>query len=879
MLSIFLSSTFQDMQQERDMFNNILKPKILELTNQYGFSVNLCDLRWGIETSNLNEQESTKRIINYCFNEIISCKPFFLCILGDRYGWVPDKKLIDYSFSNHDLKAELDYYYDKSITELEIVYSILLSQEENMELIFLIREIDNLEELKEKNPEIYSIFYTESKEKQEKLENLKNKIIREFPNHVFKYHVSWDFENNKFNNLDEFNDIIIEFFKKKLKDLYGDYSNINHYDQLKLRTEYLNEDDAFIIKEDKFLELLENDLKLILENFQENNYSLILKNRDSYELHLFINTLVYILRSKLSNLVFYNFFNNKVQDYRQLLLFLIYQIYLQIDNKESALDFVKANENLDIEELKKVLKRVIKNYETNKDESLVIILENTSDFQIDISNWLPNTELKKIKFLFAGNFMNVSSLQKNLVINQTSKIFTFEQFTELYLQKEHKTISEILLKRIKRKFSNFSSYKYLEAILERLISLDQEDFNKILLSGDGIENINRYLEKIIMQTPDDLPNLIKLRIHEVEEITSKEFSKISLLIISLLDLGFPLEHLIRLSEKMNVPWNILDYINLKYKLGFLLQESADGYVKFTMPNFKDYVQSLYILDLLKVQDTAFEYIKTLDRDDPFFKESFFQLGYITKDKRTLLSFLKFFKNDSNFISNEINQILKEKGSSKWLVNNLEMMDIKDKIFVLDWFTTKFKFDVIEESSNFSELKLFWKELINQAKNLYNANFNKANNVIYFYSLYLYGNILYRNNDLEQAIITYDQALHLAKESFINWPSSMYKDLHGIKEKNPEILELKEKYPGITFGFNTDLAESIKKIAYAPEIRIIYSNLANIYKILKNESKSQIFQTKANELIHLIDIKSPEHTIDYIDGVPVINLKLGESSEN
>ena len=89
MYTIFLSSTFNDMQNERDAFHRVILPRLNGVLAEYGQSAQLCDLRWGVDTSGDGEAESTRKILDVCFDSIKTSIPFFVVMLGDRYGWVP----------------------------------------------------------------------------------------------------------------------------------------------------------------------------------------------------------------------------------------------------------------------------------------------------------------------------------------------------------------------------------------------------------------------------------------------------------------------------------------------------------------------------------------------------------------------------------------------------------------------------------------------------------------------------------------------------------------------------------------------------------------------------------------------------------------------
>lgn len=82
---VFISSTFRDMHAERDFLNRFVFPELRHRCSQAGLEFVAVDLRWGV-TEEETQGETALRI---CLEEIEHCRPFFVCLLGDRYGWVP----------------------------------------------------------------------------------------------------------------------------------------------------------------------------------------------------------------------------------------------------------------------------------------------------------------------------------------------------------------------------------------------------------------------------------------------------------------------------------------------------------------------------------------------------------------------------------------------------------------------------------------------------------------------------------------------------------------------------------------------------------------------------------------------------------------------
>jgi hypothetical protein len=72
-------------------------PELRNRCRQRGADFVAIDLRWGV-TEDEAKSEGALRI---CLDEIERCRPFFLCLLGDRYGWVPPPEEVPRNFFEH----------------------------------------------------------------------------------------------------------------------------------------------------------------------------------------------------------------------------------------------------------------------------------------------------------------------------------------------------------------------------------------------------------------------------------------------------------------------------------------------------------------------------------------------------------------------------------------------------------------------------------------------------------------------------------------------------------------------------------------------------------------------------------------------------------
>eukprot|EP01130_Rhizamoeba_saxonica_P003562 TRINITY_DN1494_c0_g1_i2.p1 TRINITY_DN1494_c0_g1~~TRINITY_DN1494_c0_g1_i2.p1 ORF type:complete len:1252 (-),score=224.23 TRINITY_DN1494_c0_g1_i2:30-3785(-) len=125
-IRIFLSSTFRDMQVERENIIHNTFPMLRKHCSERGLFLTGIDLRWGIT----NEQSQSGNTLNLCLREIDRCRPYFVCLLGNRYGWSQNRDNSDKLFSKTMEHAIpyfpfVKYYTDRSITELEVRHAVL----------------------------------------------------------------------------------------------------------------------------------------------------------------------------------------------------------------------------------------------------------------------------------------------------------------------------------------------------------------------------------------------------------------------------------------------------------------------------------------------------------------------------------------------------------------------------------------------------------------------------------------------------------------------------------------------------------------------------------------------------------------------------------
>jgi len=87
---VFISSTFRDMQAERDYLRQVVFPRVEEELRKGRIQLEPIDLRQGVETAELESEEAREQLVlKVCLEEIQQSRPFLIVLLGDRYDWLP----------------------------------------------------------------------------------------------------------------------------------------------------------------------------------------------------------------------------------------------------------------------------------------------------------------------------------------------------------------------------------------------------------------------------------------------------------------------------------------------------------------------------------------------------------------------------------------------------------------------------------------------------------------------------------------------------------------------------------------------------------------------------------------------------------------------
>jgi len=216
--SIFLSSSFFDMQEERDYLRKTVFRNLDAELIRKNARLRVIDLRGSEKNMTGEEISKEEAVLWMCLQGVDACRPRLIGLLGDRYGWVPygqnakypdeaTKSRIQFAVSQMDQNKKMpitkEEIADISVTHLEIKYGMKnvttsnTQKEKNTNIstedcYFYIRTIDNLCEM----PSEILTKFTEGKECQDTLKTwITDQMGASQKKHITFYHAGWDLES------------------------------------------------------------------------------------------------------------------------------------------------------------------------------------------------------------------------------------------------------------------------------------------------------------------------------------------------------------------------------------------------------------------------------------------------------------------------------------------------------------------------------------------------------------------------------------------------------------------------------------------------------------------------------------------------------------
>lgn len=631
--SIFVSSTFRDMQFERDMIAIRVLPELNEFAARYGASVSFTDLRWGINTGELDEIESARKVLSVCLDEIDASKPYLLVLLGDRYGWMPDAALLERAAAEKGYAVE---ELQKSVTALEIEYGAL-SQKDLSRCLFYMRQMP-FDTIDGECPDEY---LAEDEHHQEKQRRLKERIESVAKDRVRFYHAEWDAKNHVVTGLDDLCKMMVRDVQAMMKSEWKTQKDLCWQERSAVGFGlFLREKASRCAGRDMLLSTLKGGLLSSEEDL------LLLRGASGSGKSTLMAALAKNLHEEGVS-VFPFFCGNDarsttVQDMLRQIIFYLESILKQETHFDEKATASRA-------ELTGELRRCLRVYEESKMPTLVIMIDALDRLiqgdGLSRFGWLPLHSATNIRFVISctddlplpqelpGQTFHVEE------IGQLSKDSSRDMIKAL-LQAERKNLDEIILRRIESLHGSDNPL-YLSAILQRLIMLDNADFAEIarinLQTGNDMKAINEYLAAVVDAMPETVEGVCAAILHEAGERINERLIKRITELLAASRFGLRKNDLEAILISEGITWSPLDFARFqKYMRGYFMERS-DGRIDFSHRIIRRGLSQSG--DGKGAQKAVLEHLKKLPESDPVRLSEIVHHAYVCDDRAFLVEYL------------------------------------------------------------------------------------------------------------------------------------------------------------------------------------------------------------------------------------------------
>lgn len=622
--SIFISSTFADMQAERDLLKNVVIPRVEEELQKKRIRLEMVDLRWGVDTTSIEkEDEREANILKVCLDEIRRCRPFFIGLLGDRYGWVPPVKRMKAALVGEDhIKPEEG----KSVTDLEIEFGVLSSKEQLVRSVFYFRNpLPYAGFPKEKaallsDAHNQSLTEAEKAERKTALEKLKAKIVFHFETQNLKdkvktYTANWDEATYKVTDLEKWGDMvytdILEECKNHTTETWDQVPKNWQEQELALLDVFIEQhthitttvEDGRIEKVPTFCgreDLLE-ELKKHLLSDDPGNWGLVLTGESGSGKSAVFSMATKIMQQENCFILAHSAgLSPRAKKVADLLQIWNKQLADHLGIKEDLYDVTKAEDYLVsrlvgeqgkqttilIEKLQEKFLELLQKASAKK--RVVLLIDALDRFEptphAKHLSWLPTQMPQNVRlFITAITGTEQKAVNYHEGLRERSiDIFSGEEAKEMllaYCKRQHKTLPKKIEKIILEKKCNdgqpaTSSPLWLSLAVNMLMTLDNDDFEKTSrLPGDGGQQIESYMAALALEF-DPLPGPLFLNlVNKAGTVFGKAFTNWIFDFITIGRNGLREKDLEKLLPSVNIAWDSLKFANLRrwFKAQLILQ--------------------------------------------------------------------------------------------------------------------------------------------------------------------------------------------------------------------------------------------------------------------------------------------------------------------
>lgn len=575
MKTIFVSSTFKDMHFERDAIQEITLPALRIEAMKYGESVSFCDLRWGINTGDLDSEEGARKVLDVCLDEIDRCKPPMVVILGNRYGWIPSEYLTQSAAERKKIELE---DLQISVTALEIAYGALSTPDRCRQTLFYFRHIES------DCPRDYSV---EDAEHKEKLNQLKSKINELTGGRIKHYSVSWNGE--QLEGVISFAKMLAEDIKEVLLPEWKKKEILTPFERERLtHWSFITEKNEMFSARSALVQKYYDDLT------QNGKHFLAIKAPSGSGKSMLFSNLALKLRDAGYNVVpFMSGLTSESNDSIDILRNLIYYLedllgfsHESADSNFKGLDSSTESKGEESNEKKNGINKLRGRLlelcvECEQADRRVVIMidavdQLASDDNRDNLIFIPARLSDNVKFVMTClpelNLVgrNATTLKQ---INDAEK----REVVDGILKSHNRELEEKVIRRmIKLKASK--NPLFLSLLVQRLLMMNRDDFRAIKQAGDDMKAISKHQLTVIETCPDSLQKMSAALLIEAGKRINEE------LVLKVAEYLSVSRHGLRredLSALLGDKWSALDFAHFLTYMAENFIQRDDGRFDFS----------------------------------------------------------------------------------------------------------------------------------------------------------------------------------------------------------------------------------------------------------------------------------------------------------
>jgi len=620
-IKVFVSSTFLDMDIERDALKNIVEPRLNETLKDHSCSIEFIDLRHSVKTNTtLSLLEREKQIFNVCLEEIDNCRPYFMGIIGHRYGWIPAEDGVPCPTIDlpNDFPIKIE---ELSVTMFEFLHGLFSSKVPRERSIVFMRNFESYIDLEEHERK----RYVESSGKKQNYINLIRYYISSKDSSYRIVDYSIPINSYRDSDLFAWTDFV---YNNVIEVIKNEFNDVDEYDK------FANAQESYV---QKYIANFQGRLieqKECLKKIESRGSCIIAAKEMGLGLTSFFCKMYDNLRQENNHicLIYCDEANHSFSKEDVLVNWLLFldktdcggrreKILSSKENKDKVLDFWSK----------------ITNSLSEKGYEIYVFCESFSSSTYFMSYGL-------------SGYISVTTIYyTDYMFHMRPLMYMIEPYDKETIKKITRDLrpqlSDELLKRECSSHAN-----WLQLSMTIIGKMNKQDYIAIRNreEKDNEEKIIQHQVKLIRELPDGTDDTVIFWIDRLKHIFGRDEMDKYLLLMSLNPLGWKES---MLAEILDIEPTLL--VTLRQMLGkTIIVQTNEGLWAFKDSGIEDILtQNLKLKDFKALIANAYKYIKSIPVDQPAYKQLIFKLAMMNGDIDFCSEFIKcHMKGDSSISS-------------------------------------------------------------------------------------------------------------------------------------------------------------------------------------------------------------------------------------